>query len=794
MYTGNRLSIALGVVGPEAVTGDDDLSRKQLIRAGEAMVGEELAIVLNRAGTKQPICTLTAVERKRADQAARDEARAREDPNYHKRTHACGIAHAITDPQTATRVLTRMARRGRFNLGVEPRASRVAIVDLDTAAQVKQFWLRCGVDRPALTVRSPGQKDKTGEWVHRDGGHIWFDLPDGVKLPAEEGIYRHPDGWTVVWGEHQVLVPPSVRAEGSYVLVGSTHALPQWLRDLIITETAAKIERREESRRRRAHSGPTKIDEWSTTAVWADLLVPDGWTDTGLIDNCGCPIWTAPGDHGSPKSATAHEAGCAKYVCERGHGPLHVWTDNPGPALSDAIDTFKSRTLTKAQVATYTVGGGDMRQTLVEMGVPDTTGPTVLPKGAFSTWDDDTGADDQDEDASPDEDEPEVIKRTEDVDYGERMIRQEMHRELRRRAALERIAAMDAPPLRFLVGPEFLAAARPQPLVPHMLYRDSLARMFGDPGCGKSFLALDIALSIVLGRFWGGTRMKAEPVVYVMAEGQAVNGDRAQAWLSKHGVDPEALRERLYVVPDAVMMTETAAAPFIRKVAEIKPVLVILDTKNAMMVGEENSATDFAALRRVMDQVRKASDCCVLLVDHTGYEGTRARGSSAATAGMDTEVRVTKNDDEKPSMITAEVTRDKASEIGTTWAWRLVPETPAAVLVKADVPERRADAPDWLTDNSRLPDAIVDYEGQGAKAVESLARYMRLSTRLATGEQDLVGRNLADARADLKGVFDRDTVGRAWSAIKSMGFLKSVYADPTETQLKRGPHVWRVPQ
>jgi hypothetical protein len=798
MFAGHKLAIALGVVDASAVRGDDDLGRRQLIRAGEAMVDAGLAVVVNRAGTKEPICTLTAREKKVADQEARDAAAERGDPRSHLRTHRCGLAHAITDSEDAKRILTRLARRSRFNLGVEPRASNVLIVDLDTRAQARKFALRCGADRPELTVRSPGKRDDEGNWMHRDGGHIWFEIPEDVELPTERGKYTHADGWTAMWGECQVLVPPSYRDEGDYVLVGSTHPLPDWLLELIWDETEAWQKRREKARKRRETEGPSAIDDWAVNTPWAEILEEDGWTETNLVDTCACPVWTAPGDHGSPKSATAHEPGCDQYPCDRGHGPLHVWTDFPSDAVQAAILEYGTNTLTKIQVYTWTHGTGDMSATLDELGVerdPMTEMEWFLFGGpgdaddhqepaASSDEEDDDADDERDDEDEEDDEQPERRP-----DFDERMIRQEYRRELWKRAARERLAAEDAPPLRWWGVEEYLSAPRPVPLVRDMLYRDSLARIFGEPGCGKSFLALDIALCMATGRSFDGHPLERERVVYVMAEGQAVNGDRTEAWMSRNGVDSEDLRDWFFVVPDAVMLTETAAAPFIAKVAEVQPALVVLDTKNAMMVGEENSATDFAALRRVMDRIRKAADCCVVLIDHTGYEASRARGSSAGTAAMDTEIRVRK-DTEKPPMVTAEVTRDKAAESGTVWAWHLIPESPAAVLMPTDVPDETNDAlPDWMTDTEPLPLEIERYEGSGQSAVPTLARYMRLAAA------NDIGRSLTTVRRDLKiSEFSADTIDRAWVALKKLGFLVPAYATPTDAQDKGGHHRWVVPQ
>lgn len=829
MFAGGRLARALGSI-QYGVELDEDAARKQLIHVGQELVANGIAIVINHAGTKHPMCTLTAAEKKAADQWAKDDAAAKGDQFFHKRVHACGLAHAITDAKTATRVLTRMARRERFNLGIEPRKSGLMIVDLDTTEQKDAYAACARSPRLALTVASPGSRDSDGNWVHRDGGHIHYEVPDDCELPVDEGIYTHPDGWTTTWGEHQVLVPPSVRAEGSYVLVGGASPLPGWLREVVMNETAGKRKRRAEATALRERSGPSAIDDWAGGHGWPAILLADGWIETGLTKSCGCPQWTAPGEHASPESATAHEPGCSTYVCERGHGPLHVWTDNPSEGVRAAIEAFGHKTLTMAQVLTYTEGGGNMRATLRELGLPEIDGPAVRAAG-FSTWDrvgelerelddavlgdpapprdaptppltdadpdDETGTD-QDEDDS-DEERAQAL-----AEYEERQIQIEATRLRRQREAQRRIEAEGAPALRVLRGEGFLAAPRPEPLVSQMLYRDSLARIYGAPGSGKSFVALDIALSIALGKWWNGVRMTAAPVVYVMAEGQAVNADRTEAWLSKHGA---VLDENFIVVPDAVMLTEFAARDLVALVEHEQPVLVVLDTKNAMMIGEENSATDFAALRRTLDLIRKAAGACVVLVDHTGYEGTRARGSSAGTAAMDTEIRVEKDDSSKPSIVTAEVTRDKASEAGTAWTWNLIPEHPAAVLVAppegVGVGIVDADKPQWRDESTDgLPAWIEHTTGKNKIYLVELARYMRFET---SAEQDPSGhgRTQAQAVVDLKPptnnkrVVDawRTGMRRAWSKLKAQGCIEywDLANGGTDLQERSGAHVWRGP-
>ncbi len=73
-------------------------------------------------------------------------------------------------------------------------------------------------------------------------------------------------------------------------------------------------------------------------------------------------------------------------------------------------------------------------------------------------------------------------------------------------------------------------------LIKGYLVRDTTAQLFGDPGCGKSFIALDMALSIATGTAWLGLKTQCEPVFYIAGEGLQGLQRRKEAWLRYHEV------------------------------------------------------------------------------------------------------------------------------------------------------------------------------------------------------------------------------------------------------------------
>lgn len=398
-------------------------------------------------------------------------------------------------------------------------------------------------------------------------------------------------------------------------------------------------------------------------------------------------------------------------------------------------------------------------------------------------------------DEPSDEDAPRVLTPEE---RREMAITKAMHELGVKREARRRLEAEDAPPLEVLGAHAFLTAPQPEPVVDRMLYKDSLARIYGRPGCGKSFLSLDLAFSVALGRPWGGKPVAQGPVFYVMAEGQRVNTRRALAWLDRNGHRADELEGKFFAVPHKVLLTEEAIKPFVAAVAEHKAALVIFDTKNAMMVGDENSSEDFASMRYALDMVREATDACVVLIDHTGHMAQdRARGTSAGEAGMDTEVRV-ENDGQSPPRIAITVTRDKADEAGMSWEFmlRVHPideERPPAVLVPlgedVELPERHRETDlAWKDgDGVVVPTELLHYEGPGSTAMPDLARYMASEASPRANDPNGVGRSRAEATTALKEAgHARTTVWRAWSALIERGDIDRAAGCKSDT----GRHVW----
>jgi hypothetical protein len=76
---------------------------------------------------------------------------------------------------------------------------------------------------------------------------------------------------------------------------------------------------------------------------------------------------------------------------------------------------------------------------------------------------------------------------------------------------------------------------------------------------------------------------------------------------------------------------------------EAQPVLIVVDTLNRFLLGDENKADDARSLIDACGKLMQQYRCSVLIVHHTGVSPdarTRARGSSAFKGAMDVELLV----------------------------------------------------------------------------------------------------------------------------------------------------------
>lgn len=189
-------------------------------------------------------------------------------------------------------------------------------------------------------------------------------------------------------------------------------------------------------------------------------------------------------------------------------------------------------------------------------------------------------------------------------------------------------------------------------LVHGYIEEDALTVMYGPPGKGKSFIALDLSCCIASGIPFHGHDVKPGVVIYVAGEGHNGIARRLYAW-AQH--NQTAVPELLFVSEAPTDLSSATnsvrVAEAVKQIAETTgeaPVLIVIDTLARNFGGDENSATDVGQFIRNVDELRRHWKATVLIVHHSGKDGERgARGSSALKGAADAEYEVSRLDEDK---------------------------------------------------------------------------------------------------------------------------------------------------
>lgn len=199
--------------------------------------------------------------------------------------------------------------------------------------------------------------------------------------------------------------------------------------------------------------------------------------------------------------------------------------------------------------------------------------------------------------------------------------------------------------------------APPVPIVSGLLFRNTLAWLIGKSGSFKSFVALDLAAHVAAGKAWGARRVWGGLVVYLVAEGEGGMPLRVRAWEKQNGeIAPE-----LMMLPRAVQIAGAGWPAFIGACAHLQPVMIVVDTQAKVTVGvKENDNAEMGAMIERLDQLRRQTGACVLVVHHIGRTGDDARGASAIDGAQDTELKLARKGGDRA--LRAVLTTDKQKD------------------------------------------------------------------------------------------------------------------------------------
>ncbi|GAA3957055.1 hypothetical protein GCM10022384_07680 [Streptomyces marokkonensis] len=199
-----------------------------------------------------------------------------------------------------------------------------------------------------------------------------------------------------------------------------------------------------------------------------------------------------------------------------------------------------------------------------------------------------------------------------------------------------------------------------EPLVGDLLHLDSLARIIGPSGHMKSFVTIDIAGHVGTGMKWHGQYVRQGTVVYLVAEGARGIRKRVRAWEQHYGLK----MDNVLFLPRPVQAMGPEWDTLTEAMRRLQPQMIVIDTQARVSVGvEENSNTEVGVVIERIEELRRATQACVLVVHHTGHIGEHGRGASSAKGALQSELHVSKKgDNAKNIVVTVKVGKQKDDE------------------------------------------------------------------------------------------------------------------------------------
>jgi hypothetical protein len=187
-------------------------------------------------------------------------------------------------------------------------------------------------------------------------------------------------------------------------------------------------------------------------------------------------------------------------------------------------------------------------------------------------------------------------------------------------------------------------------LVRNWIPAAAVALIYGNPGSGKSFLAIDIAIKIAAGWDVNGAKVRQGLVLYIAAEGATGVRNRIAAFRMHHSIGPEV---PFSLIPVAIDLLDPSTLPLLCAAIDEEiahygcaPVAIFVDTLAATFGGGDENGPDMAAYLGNCAQVRDRYGATVVAIHHRPKDQTNntPRGHGSLWGGLDASVLVERSE------------------------------------------------------------------------------------------------------------------------------------------------------
>ena len=190
-------------------------------------------------------------------------------------------------------------------------------------------------------------------------------------------------------------------------------------------------------------------------------------------------------------------------------------------------------------------------------------------------------------------------------------------------------------------------------LVKDLWGQEAVGIIGGAPKCCKSWLGLDIAISVssgtpCLGRFQ--VEQQGPALIYLAEDAAFMVRERVLGICKHRHLDIETLDLHIINAPSLRLDLETDRTKLINSIDRLKPSLLLLDPLVRLHRVDENSSAEISALLGFLREIQRQFNMAVILVHHMSKKhraqlGQALRGSSDLHAFGDCNAYLVRNND-----------------------------------------------------------------------------------------------------------------------------------------------------
>ena len=205
-----------------------------------------------------------------------------------------------------------------------------------------------------------------------------------------------------------------------------------------------------------------------------------------------------------------------------------------------------------------------------------------------------------------------------------------------------------------------------------MIPKASLIEIYGAPGCGKTFAALDIGMSIARGLpLFCDKKVRQGRVVYICAEAPSGFRNRILAYALHHNI-PLTDISYFQIISDApdFLRPEKGHAKAVAVRIGRADIIFVDTLARTMPGGEESGSRDMGMVIAACQELHELTGATIVLIHHSGKnQDNGARGWSGLLGAVDAEIKVEKiNNDHQLT-----ITKQKDGEAGAKFGFALNP-------------------------------------------------------------------------------------------------------------------------